>query len=283
MAQVVVRSRPRGRATRSPVRLLRHARTLRPLGLCFGALGVFAIVRDAAAQGAAPYTASQQAPSPPLEAGGLTPPPATEPARAETLQRLQRAEREDAGRGLEFVWLNAEVGYEYLALSALDDGSLLDGDALADSGSALVLGAGAGVRFIVFTLGGRVRLAQLDDVSLWTLNAEVELRFPLGELEPYALLGAGYARLDASSDESARLGFDASSIEASGFDVRAGGGLDWYVNPLLSLGVRGTVELLALSRSASAAASAAGNAVYGSDGDGLGLGLTLTAGAGLHF
>src|SRR4051794_14604786 len=55
---------------------------------------------------------------PPLQSGGLTPPPsspaAPNPGESETYRQLERAEREDAGRGLEFVWLGVEAGYEYL-------------------------------------------------------------------------------------------------------------------------------------------------------------------------
>src|SRR5262245_59189719 len=66
---------------------------------------------------AAPPPAGAPA-EPPLTTGGLTPPPTMESTSGEneTLYTLERAEREDSGRGLEFVWLEAEAGYEYLSL-----------------------------------------------------------------------------------------------------------------------------------------------------------------------
>ena len=50
-----------------------------------------------------------------LQAGGLKPPEAVEtdtnPSQAtQTEAQLDRADKEDSGRGLEFVWLNAELG-----------------------------------------------------------------------------------------------------------------------------------------------------------------------------
>jgi hypothetical protein len=230
------------------------------------------------------YGAPPPANEPPLQAGGLTPPPTTPAGQQETLHELQRAEREDSGRGLEFVWLNAEAGYEFITLQGLKSGDLLDSEIVADDGSAFTFGVGAGVRLIFLTLGARFRLARLSDWNLWTLNAEVGLHIPFGTLEPYVVLGGGYARLGGVEDPDARLGFDPSEIGASGFDIRLGGGLDWYLNPLLSLGAQGNVELLALSRSGASQAAATPSAgVYAEDGDGIGLGVTLTGVVGVHF
>jgi hypothetical protein len=247
------------------------------------ALGVIAAIsttRGASAQNNPPPAYGTPS-EPPLQAGGLTPPPTTSAGQQQTIRELQRAEHEDSGRGLEFVWLNAEAGYEFLTLQGLKSDGLLDGEIVPDDGSAFSFGVGAGVRLIFLTLGARFRLAQLGAYNLWTLNGEVGLHVPLGALEPYVVLGAGFASL-GGVDGDDRLGFDAGAIDASGFDVRLGGGLDWYVNPLLSLGAQGTVELLSLSRSGTSAASAV-NALYAADGSGLGLGVTLTAVVGVHF
>jgi hypothetical protein len=221
----------------------------------------------------------------------LTPPPsstAPQPGEAETYQQLQRAEREDAGRGLEFVWLTAEAGYEYLSLDALHGSSLLDGSVIAPSGSALLLGAGAGVRVIFLTLGARVRVARQSAWDLWTFNGEVGLHLPMGELEPSFSLSAGYATLGSLTAPSAPAGFEPGRIDIGGFNARLGAALDWYLNPLLSLGVHGGAELLVLSRSRAeqpeliATAPALGT-LYGREGSGVGLGASLTAMAGLHF
>jgi hypothetical protein len=281
MAYAVVKARPRPRCRLERGAPEPHARrlTLRALA----ALGVIASISTTQAAFAQtnPPPAYGTPSEPPLQAGGLTPPPTTSAQQQQTIRELQRAEHEDSGRGLEFVWLNAEAGYEYLSLQGLKSDGLLDGVIVPDDGSAFTFGVGAGVRLIFLTVGARFRLAQLGAYDLWTLNGEVGLHIPLGALEPYVVLGAGYASL-GGVDSDERLGFDASEIDASGFDVRLGGGLDWYVNPLLSLGVQGTVELLALSRSGANVASTV-DSLYSGDGNGLGLGVTLTAVVGVHF
>lgn len=260
-----------------------------PLGL--GAAALVSAIPAAAQQPypSAPPTYPPSAPpeGTPLTTGGLTPPPAAEsrPGEAETLQRLELAEREDSGRGLEFVWLEAETGYEYLALQSFHDNELLDGEAIAGAGSALTLGAGAGVRLVFLTVGGRFRLASSEDWDLWTLNAEVGLHVPIGALEPSFTFSAGYASLGAFSAEGA--GGLPNDIDVSGFDARLGAAVDWYVNPLLSLGLRSSFEVLALYRSAPQAPAPATDAelarVYGQDGSGVGLGVTALGVVGLHF
>lgn len=278
-----VRGAPEPHARRGFVRAAPepHARRLRLCALAAGGvIASISIAHTAFAQ-SSPQPAYGTPAEPPLQAGGLTPPPTTSAQQQQTIRELQRAEQEDSGRGLEFVWLNAEAGYEYLSLQGLKSDGLLDGAIVPDDGSAFTFGIGAGVRLIFLTVGARFRLAQLGAYDLWTLNGEVGLHIPLGALEPYVVLGAGYASL-GGVDGDDRLGFDASEIDASGFDVRLGGGLDWYVNPLLSLGVQGTVELLALSRSGVDVSSTV-DSLYSSDGDGLGLGVTLTGVVGVHF
>ena len=213
----------------------------------------------------------------------MTPAPAA--GESETARQLEQAEREDAGRGLEFVWVDLEGGYQYVALQGLHSNGLLDGSALGDSGSGFALGAGAGVRVIFLTIGARFRLNQTSDWNLWTLGGEVGLHLPYGALEPSFTLGVGYAAL-ANVGGDAAAGLDTGAIDVAGVDARLGANLDYYINPLLSFGARGSVEVLALWRSSSPqpeAVSAATAAVYGRDGSGIGIGVALSAVAGLHF
>jgi hypothetical protein len=240
----------------------------------------------ASPSGPSPYTGPGPAP---LETGGLRPPSSTPaPASAgesETLLQLERAEREDAGRGLEFLWVDVEGGYEYLALQAFHSSHLLDGSAVADSDSGFALGLGAGVRLIFLTLGGRFRLARFSAWDLYTLDAELGLHLPVGDLEPSFTLAAGYAKLGSPSAEGVAE-FDADRVDISGFNARLGANLDYYVNPLLSFGARSSFELLALWRGGAAQPAsipAATAATYARDGDGIGFGVTLSATVGLHF
>lgn len=238
-----------------------------------------------------PYTPSPAVPhqGAPLEAGGLRPPTSSMPtstrAESETLEQLERAEREDAGRGLEFFWVDVEGGYEYASLQAFRSDALLGAGGVDDTGSGLALGVGAGVRVVFLTLGGRARLMRASAWDLWTLDAEVGLHLPLGALEPSFTFAAGYAWLGSPSAEGAP-GFDAGAVDVSGLDARLGANLDYYVNPLLSFGARASFEALALWRSGApqpAAVPAATAETYARDGEGIGFGVTLGATAGLHF
>jgi hypothetical protein len=204
---------------------------------------------------------------------------------SETVERLERAEREDAGRGLEFLWVDVEGGYEYVSLQAFRSSALLDGDAVKDSGSGLALGVGAGVRLIFLTLGGRFRIARLSAWNLYTLDAELGLHMPLGSLEPSFIFAVGYAALGTPSAEGVP-GFDVEGVDVSGANARLGANLDYYVNPLLSFGARASFEALLLWRNAAEQTPAVPSetaARYARDGDGIGFGMTLSGTVGLHF
>ena len=242
---------------------------------------------------------AQQAPG--LSAGGLAPPPAVESAPVEapptaTEQELARADREDSGRGLEFVWLNAEAGVQHLGLPTFHAHQLLDADLIKSTQTGALFGAGAGVRLIFLTAGARFRLASFSAWQLWTLNAEFGLRIPLGAFEPYFTFGGGYASLGAFDSGSlgttlTEAGVGKGDLSARGFNLRGGAGFDYYLGHTLSIGANLAGDVLFLSRSkvtpsatptpGSPAERAA--AVYAQDGSSIGGGLSLTALIGLHF
>jgi hypothetical protein len=229
--------------------------------------------------------AQAAAPGSTLQSGGLRPPdaiettPNTQPA-SQTEAQLDRADKEDSGRGLEFVWVNAEVGPQYLGLQTLKASGLVDGSSIESKGLGMSYGAGVGVRLLVFTLGARFRFASFSDWQVWTLGPEVGMHIPLGRLEPYFTLGAGYASL-GGYDKSLALVPEG----AKGLNVRAGAGLDFYLTNTFSVGANLSGDLLFLSRSASARPAGDPGAMspYFSDGSGIGLGGTLSAVLGLHF
>jgi len=231
-----------------------------------------------------------------LEAGGLKPPAPVEstPSSAppsEPEAQLELAKQEDSGRGLEFVWLNADVGSEYLGLQALKSKQLVDSNIVKSKGLGAVYGAGLGVRLLVFTVGARFRLGNFSDWQVWTLNAEAGLRIPLGRLEPYVILGGGYASLGDFGGSAFASSLKAASVKANGADVRAGVGLDVYVTNTFSIGGNLTGEALFLGRSGTASAPPTGAsqnelnaaAVFAGHGSGIGAGATLSAVLGLHF
>ena len=229
-----------------------------------------------------------------LNSGGLAPPPAVEPAPEPTAptsteQELTRADKEDSGRGLEFVWLNAEAGFQHLGLQTFHANNLVDAQLVQSTQSGMMFGAGAGLRLIFLTAGARFRLGNFDAWQLWTLDAELGLRIPLGALEPYFTFAGGYARMGSFNASSA---FSSDDINVRGFNLRAGFGLDYYLAKSFSLGANVSGDVLFLSRpkvttqqptnnndpTAQAAAQ-----VYARDGTSVGAGFTITAVAGLHF
>src|SRR3954463_8848104 len=107
-----------------------------------------------------------------LQAGGLKPPEAVQndantAPPTQTEAQLDRADKEDSGRGLEFVALNAELGPEVLGLRTLKDSGLVDGALIDSKGTGLMAGAGVGVRLLAFTVGARFRFANFSDWQLW--------------------------------------------------------------------------------------------------------------------
>jgi hypothetical protein len=247
---------------------------------------------------------AQSAPAPPpsapgaspLSAGGLAPPPAVENAPppvapgaadpAATEQELARADREDSGRGLEFVWLNGEVGVMHLGLATFSQDHLVDSKDVKTTETGLVAGAGLGFRLVFLTLGARFRYAPLPDVKLWTLGAEAGIHAPFGALELNGLLGLGYAAGTLAG--SGTLTGLSSVGKIAGFDARLGGGIDYYLTNMFSAGLNLSADLLLFKRSAKCATGVgpavdAHNATYCVDGSSTAGALSATAVFGLHF
>ena len=245
--------------------------------------------------GASASALAQQAPAAPagsnLQVGGLKPPEAVQTDNApnpqtQTEVQLDRAVKEDSGRGLEFVALSAEVGPEFLGLHTLKADNLVDSKYIESKGTGLAVGAGLGVRLLAFTVGARFRYANFSDFALWTLGVEGGLHIPLGRLEPYFTLGAGYASV--GSFDKANSGFAPNS--AHGLDVRGGVGVDYYLTNTFTVGGNLTGDVLFLSRKAGGGTPTTSDpeamhagAVYAADGSGIGASATLSAVVGLHF
>ena len=195
-----------------------------------------------------------------LETGGLAAPDAlgeSGDSRKEIEKELEESDRKDSGRGLEFVWLSGDLGFQTIGLTTFGDAGLVPGAGDA-GGSGFTYGGGLGVRVLYFTLGARFRNADFSAFHHWSLLAEAALRVPLGKLEPYMLLGCGYAGFSRLS------GADGTG----GVDLRLGGGLDYYLSDSFSVGAQVGGDVLFLSNSL---------------GTGTGAGFSSAALLGLHF
>ncbi len=234
-----------------------------------------------------------------MNAGGLAPPPSNDQTQnsseIQTEEELRKSEKEDSGRGLEFFYLNGEVGMEHLGLQTFKANHLVDANVVKSTQTGLMYGGGLGVRLVFLTLGARFRMGNFSDWQLWTLNGEVGLHIPLGNLEPYFTLGGGYASLGSFSAGNLGSNLNKAGVSIKGYDIRAGAGLDYYITPIFSVGANLTGEMLGLTRpgvSASklkSSASGTGSTqqaaadVYAADGSSIGAAVSLTGVIGLHF
>jgi hypothetical protein len=230
-----------------------------------------------------------------MSSGGLAPPPAIEGAEpydaSATERELDQADRKDAGRGLEFLWVNAEVGVQHLGLQTFKANDLVDAEIVSTTQTGPLFGAGLGVRLIFITLGGRFRLGSFEEWQVWTLDAEVGVRIPLGALEPYFVLAGGYASL-GSFDGANVAGAD-DDVAIRGFNLRGGVGLDYYIGNTFSIGGNVSGDFMFLSRTGldfddvegepNGEEQATRQQIYAQDGSGIGGGVTVTLVAGLHF
>ena len=256
---------------------------------CAALLGVGLLVWSSSAAAESPRTDQSgesssfanpsYAPSQPAPPGGelLPPPPPATPESINTMQQLERAEREDSGRGLQFFWIDPEVGVKWVDLSLLSNSELVDGDDFDASGFGPSLGAGIGGRFLYFTAGARFRYTLLPLFDLWTLGLEGSLRIPLGRLEPYLFVGGGYLR---TTGVDAKDGGRFKDLVLSGGYAAFGGGVDYFITPVLALGARADVEVTLASREALATET---SGIYAEEGSGIGLAGTAALHVSLHF
>jgi len=232
-----------------------------------------------------------------LSAGGLAPPGSADGTQsgydpqqhAATEQSLKQADDKDSGRGLEFVWVNAEAGFQYLSLNTFHANNLVDSQFVKSSQSGPLFGFGAGLRLIFLTLGARFRLGDFSAWQMWTLDAEAGLHMPIGMVEPYFNFGAGYASMGAISGTNA-ISFQSAGVNIHGWNARIGFGMDIYLTRAISVGALMTGEMLYLKRSQPVNINPTNNPalvdvakVYANDGSSIGGAATLTGVLGLHF
>ena len=217
------------------------------------AASIVAAATIAQAQWPAPTSQPEPQPSPwgAMQAGGLAP-PAPMPAAAaksgegKTEEQLDRSKKQDAGRGLEWVWVDVGGGFEHLGLRTFNpkQDTFAAGfvDTTANGG---MLTGGLGARLLFFTLGARGRIAFFSPYNRLSLGPEIGFRFPIGNIEPHADVGFGWTGLGSFNGAVAG---DADAVTMHGVYARVGGGIDYYLTPVFSVGVGASLELLHLTR-----------------------------------
>jgi hypothetical protein len=195
-----------------------------------------------------------------------------------TQRQLETAEQSDSGRGLEFVYFDVSGGGQFVSLDAFSSSHWLfpPMSAVDTSSFGAYVSAAGGIRLLFLTLGPSFRFGTFTDWDLWTLNLDLGWHVPLGNLEPYAFIGGGFAKLARHHQDFP----GATNTSITGFDVRLGGGVDYYVSNVFSVGAKLDAELLRLSRATTL--DQAGLALAG-EGSTLGLVVSTGAVAGLHF
>lgn len=177
----------------------------------------------------------------------------------------------------EFAYLNPEVGVEYVGLETLHLTRELFPNRVHTADIGPVVGVGAGLRLLFLTLGPRFRFGHFRDWDLWTLDAEIGFKAPLGAVEPFIGLGAGYAKVGSLEDAGVRV---------QGYDIRLYGGLDYYFNKAFSIGGAGTAELLGMTRPGVDLNRATGSVsedVYKLNGSSVGIAIMASAVVGVHL
>lgn len=198
-------------------------------------------------QPASPY-------DPSMQAGGLTPPPPMDPSAPKPLSKppegtevnLDEAKKKDSGRGLSFVWLGGEGGFQYVDLQTFNvDETNFTAGFIETVEKGGVAGGGLGVQLLFFTIGARGRVGFFKDWQLFSVGGELGFRIPIGKWEPHVDLGGGYAAL---GNARGAIEGAADAISIRGFYVRAGAGLDYFILSRLSLGIAASADFMGMTR-----------------------------------
>jgi hypothetical protein len=151
------------------------------------------------------------------------------------------------------AWAEVEGGVSSLHLRtlAVDEAAgrvgFVDTDALVP-----VMGAGAGLRLSVVSIGPRVRIDRADGFDRWSIGGEVGIRVPVSIFEPYFELGGGQTAIANVKDASSVA---QGITHISGYYARVGGGIAVRPQRLLEISARATWEFIGLAPSGASTAA----------------------------
>ena len=192
-----------------------------------------------------------------MQAGGLAPPPplpaeqSAPPPASSTEQDLDTSRDKDSGRGLSWVYIEAEGGYSHVGLRTFNiDEQNFSAGFLETASNGAFVSAGVGARLVFVTLGARGRIGFYDAWDIFSVGGELGFKIPLGNLEPHFELGGGYTALGSFKDAVQQGAFQQAldQISIAGFYARASAGIDYYIVPAFSSGARAGFEVLGLTR-----------------------------------
>jgi hypothetical protein len=195
-------------------------------------------------------------------------------------------ELEDGGLGLEWVYLNADIGSAYTDLVSLKASNWQLQD---NSASGPAFGIGAGVRLVVLSAGLRVRDLELSSFNLWETDLEAALHFRIWRFDLQFGTRGGYAFVGSFSADSLRTSTgSASDVAVHGWNVGPTAGLDYYISKLVSLGVDANAEVLFLKRppiplQPGQTVAPQWESLYADSGSSIGAGFVGVAHLGIHF
>jgi hypothetical protein len=157
-------------------------------------------------------------------------------------------ESKDSGLGLEWVYLNADVGGGFASMDSFNSTTL---GLQKTSAGGPAFGAAAGVRLLFFSLGVRVHDLQLSGIGdLWELSGEAAFHTRIGHVDPYIGVRGGYNFVGSlnGSTVAVAAGDTPSSVSVHGFNVGPVVGLDVYLVKAVSIGVDAELQFLFLQR-----------------------------------
>ena len=224
-----------------------------------------------------------------FQSGGLRPPQAAPDDRTYE-DELRESEAKDSGRGLEWLWLKAEVGGTYVGLQTFSANNLVDAGTVKTTEGGMLTGAAAGVRVVFVSLGGQVRMAALDQFNLWSFDGILGFHIPIGNIESHFTFGGGYSMTgDFSPTELlSRDGWDLV-LDITGFNAQVAYGMDFYLNKYVSLGFDVTGTMMFLDRKGKKPPEIVAQTlpqsaqVYERDGDSVGGGVIGTLALAFHL
>jgi hypothetical protein len=255
---------------------------------------VFGGARSAAAQDGQPSpppdSTTAQAPA----TGESTQDPAAPPPAptvvlqtTETNKDSASRQLEDGGLGLEWLYLNADLGAAYTNLMSLRSSNWQIAD---NTATGPAFGFGAGVRIVFLSAGIRVRDLQMSSFNMWETDLEAALHFRVWRIDGAIGARGGYAFLGQFSPDAIATAttMTASNVTVHGWNVGPTVDLDFYLSKLISIGVDANAEVLFLERPplpvpAGETVGPALASLYQDSGSSVGMGFVAMSHLGAHF